>query len=75
MSRKRRLTLSALIIAAAIALLGAVRWLDTPRGVCFRYFGGVLPLTSAGEVLRDPDDLLDDEAVNARLAAMKAREE
>ena len=29
----------------------------------------------AGEVLRDPDDLLDDEAVNARLAAMKAREE
>ena len=53
MSRKRRLTLSVLIIAAAIALLGAVRWLDTPRGVCFRYFGGVLPLTSAGEVLRD----------------------
>ena len=28
-----------------------------------------------GEVLQEPEDLLDDEAVNARLRAMKAREE
>ena len=30
---------------------------------------------AAGEVLQEPEDLLDDEAVNARLKAMKARED
>ena len=30
---------------------------------------------AAGETLQDPDDLLDDEAVNARLKAMKTKEE
>lgn len=40
-------------IVLVIFLLGAVHWLDTPRGVCFRYFVDVFPLMAPSEVLYD----------------------
>lgn len=40
-------------IILVIFLLGMVRWLDTPRGVCFRCFVDVFPLMAPSEVLYD----------------------